>query len=617
MTGETRPPYDAIATAAEAGLSLDSSDPAGAPLTGGHRLDGSHSTPPPSNHLMPAAPEVASTESQGTALSQDELLLQASQIAEHLRGQLAEINRREQTLNEQLALLDRERRTIRLSVHELQKDLESRQARMKAREEELNAKIATCDKLVGDMEADRKSIATEREQLERERSELRLDAERELAEKREQLRQANEALNAGRQELDQERVRFEAEFANRRTELERDLEQQRATIRDQIQCEFVVERTELDNEKSNWVKERASQSDQLERQRQEFQSELASQRETVEAWRKQEESRLQAETDAHRELRGREHRASIDEVAQLQQNLQQERQLFENRSRFQQDHLESLRTEIENAQREFRVEQQVSRQETTKREILLDLRSRQLEHVRRLARQRDESCQRERRLLESVRQSLQNDRQQMLENLQEARQTWNDERQAQLAEIRRQQDLLTHHAESLEARRERLDRLRAELEETHHATLDMRLAVEETYAELSRSSGEEVVRRRVEEARAAMEHHYRQRNEETARQKSELDSARTEIQEQTRSLQAERDRLAEWISERESKLRQHEDRLQSKSAILEESRVELSGLGEARMKERLEAERMIRELLEQISELSDALATQTTAPQAA
>ncbi|MCH8138511.1 MAG: hypothetical protein IH926_06105, partial [Proteobacteria bacterium] len=65
------------------------------------------------------------------------------------------------------------------------------------------------------------------------------------------------------------------------------------------------------------------------------------------------------------------------------------------------------------------------------------------------------------------------------ERLRDERRNWDQERQAQSAELRRQQDMLELHAENLEGRRERLDRLRAELEETHNSTLEMRIAVEE------------------------------------------------------------------------------------------------------------------------------------------
>src|SRR5688572_5537093 len=52
------------------------------------------------------------------AAADDGLLEQVSQISGHLKAQLSEIDRREQTLTEQLAALDQERRTMRLWVQQ-------------------------------------------------------------------------------------------------------------------------------------------------------------------------------------------------------------------------------------------------------------------------------------------------------------------------------------------------------------------------------------------------------------------------------------------------------------------------------------------------------------------
>src|SRR3972149_2541789 len=122
-TPSTGPPSLPLPTSAKlSGSSIENRPhiafewPEGTGSAAERRVDRSHAGAPADDQTLepgreaPAAPRAAPTD--------DELLLEASQIAEHLRSQSAELDRREQALNEQLSLLDQERRRVRLWIHQ-------------------------------------------------------------------------------------------------------------------------------------------------------------------------------------------------------------------------------------------------------------------------------------------------------------------------------------------------------------------------------------------------------------------------------------------------------------------------------------------------------------------
>src|SRR5690606_5417795 len=132
----------------------------------------------------------------------------------------------------------------------------------------------------------------------------------------------------------------------------------------------------------------------------------------------------------------------------------------------------------------------------------LELQRRQLLKARDRLAQREESLERERHLIDDLRRSLHARDSEQQQRWTEDRQAWEQEQAAHQADIRRQQDMLALHARNLEARRARLDHLRDDLEQTHRQTLEIRLAVEQLWAQLSQSFGEESSRKRIEQSRS-------------------------------------------------------------------------------------------------------------------
>jgi chromosome segregation ATPase len=92
----------------------------------------------------------------------DEQALQhAGRILEHLRVQLAELDRREQNLNSQLSAMDQERRSLRLWSQQFTDDAERREEELRAREIKLAEREAASDAYSAEVESREKSLAAE------------------------------------------------------------------------------------------------------------------------------------------------------------------------------------------------------------------------------------------------------------------------------------------------------------------------------------------------------------------------------------------------------------------------------------------------------------------------
>jgi len=174
-----------------------------------------------------------------------------------------------------------------------------------------------------------------------------------------------------------------------------------------------------------------------------------------------------------------------------------------------------------------------------------------------------------------------------------------------LADLRRQQDMLTLHAQNLEGRRERLDNLRAELEETHRTTLERRMAIEEAWAQLTQACGAEVAQQRLDQAQQQLSGHYRGLREALIEQRRELDEMRLVFQTQRDDVRSEQQTLSDWAATQERKLRARESDLQTQAEQLNVRESAWRAASQRWINEKIEAEAVIRDLLEQLTSLTE------------
>ena len=121
--------------------------------------------PPPTALPSDAAPEL------------DRFTLETSQIAAHLRGQYADLDRREQRLHAQLAQFDQERREQRMWSSDLETGLEEREFAIARQEAALAQRADACLKLETELKELHEALLRERHSLNLERDQLTHDRE--------------------------------------------------------------------------------------------------------------------------------------------------------------------------------------------------------------------------------------------------------------------------------------------------------------------------------------------------------------------------------------------------------------------------------------------------------
>jgi hypothetical protein len=163
--------------------------------------------------------------------------------------------------------------------------------------------------------------------------------------------------------------------------------------------------------------------------------------------------------------------------------------------------------------------------------------------------------------------------------------------------LRRQQEALAARVESLESRRIRLDKLRTELEETHRATLEMRLAVEESWAQLTQAAGQDDARRRVEQVRQTLVGYYEQMHASLAEQRREHLEAQAKFDRHRAEFADERLKLTAWLTKRDEELQLGEERLRIAANDAATNHSKWLAARDRWLLEKTEAEQLIRRLL--------------------
>ncbi len=576
------------------------------------------------------------------------VLADAGLLLQQMLAQQNELAEREAALEQRLLAFEAEQQRVQSVRMQQSAELERSRQQNVSLETSLREQVFAMEALHRQVEADQLVLERERVELERRRGTMREDV---LIE----LRLERQALDGDRLELSgaHERVRtltasLEEQLQSATAQAEQLIQSERERLwqtliaeweerRSQFQIEYdqwqatsLAEKQEIEREKafyeaavreaeSNFAAAREAQATELrsarerhlssiEFERQEQVSSLVSDRrlhlialsDEQHEWQ-QRRTTLEAELLAVRERELTELTAQRDELtvtySSQQSSLQSERAVLESRIRFQQEHLEKLREELERAQNEHRHERQLERQRLEEASQIQWRRMRQIDLYRVSVEEREKSLDRERDVLSKSRRALSSTTDLDRIGLQSEREAWSNERQIQQAELRRQHDLLTSHSENLESRRIRLDRLRAELEDTHRSTLEMRLAVEETWVDLTQSIGQEESRQRVEQVRHALIGYYRQLHEGLVEQRREHLDAQSKFERLRAEFLDERQKLMDWIAARDSELQIAEERWKIASTEISTRDAAWQAARDRWLMEKAEAEQVIRKLL--------------------
>ena len=126
------------------------------------------------------------------------------------------------------------------------------------------------------------------------------------------------------------------------------------------------------------------------------------------------------------------------------------------------------------------------------------------------------------------------------------------DRTQQQTDYQRQQDLLAKHSESLDARQQRIDKLRDELDQQHRIALEAKVVHEQAMQNWLKTAGDENARQMLAEAKEALSQHYGHTRESLALLRVEIDDGQRQFAQKRDGFRTERDSFAEWAGGRET-----------------------------------------------------------------
>ncbi|MDA0587823.1 MAG: hypothetical protein O2820_06080 [Planctomycetota bacterium] len=586
--------------------------------------------------LPPVAASDSSTEPD-LDLLEDDLLAQTAQVVQQVQTQLADLARREEGFRTQLGQLDQERRAFRFERQQFESDTARTRESLESRRRELAIESDQLRQERAQLGAEREAVATENRRLQADRARYRQELQAELHNDRTELQQTiarvdelqaslterEEALRAERREFessfDTARALLDEELASRRSEFQQQLATERARMEAEVNEEALTEELRTDRQRleqerarfqqtaQDWEQRKEQDVADQQRRRKQIDEEQRRAEHEIDELRRRVWDEIDTERTEHQSRLQAELLRATTEWDQSQAESRKQSALEQSRLRFQQDHLQRTRDEVETAQNQLRVEYQKSRQRLEDMLDIQRLRDRQLDRRRAMYEHIERSLARRQDTIVKLHQSVESHSARERERLSAERESWELKLQSQSAENRRQTDILALHAENLEKRRTRLDTLRTEIESRHSELLETQLAVDEGWAQLSQVTGDDGVQDRVDETREQLSTFYTSLRQGLSSQQTDLEEARDQLAQHRQEFHLERQQLTEAFADQEQQLRRRGESLRVQLGQVEQQEAEWQRARDAWIRERLEAEEIIRDLLAELAEAPERL----------
>jgi hypothetical protein len=368
---------------------------------------------------------------------------------------------------------------------------------------------------------------------------------------------------------------------------ERELEQDRARYRDQVEQELAAEREGLLAEREQLLAERAA----LENASQELAEQQSS-------WLA-EQARIVAEQES---AIGQERVALRAEFDQREAALQQREVDLAKRARFHDDHLARVRRQLEQQQSEL--EQQTAAHGVWREEVDASIRTR-LSHLRRyraLLESREGLCL---AAQDEISETRRRDAALVARELQELaaqHQSLQEQRGHHESELQRRTELLDLREQDLDRRTGRLGQLRDDTERTRQENVETHRLLEQVMARLAADL-------KVDLSAYARDLPSVPHSDSAASsaaldaQRRDLEAAESQLTEQRLAFQQEREALLEALAVREERLQMRESQLARGIGELSQRERDGQDALEEVQKERQAAESLLRELLTEIEAL--------------
>ncbi len=197
---------------------------------------------------------------------------------------------------------------------------------------------------------------------------------------------------------------------------------------------------------------------------------------------------------------------------------------------------------------------------------------------------------------DNLRKELQEARRQFHEEARQQRQRMAAEQRTAFAEIERQRESVRRRAEHVDQSRAALEQLRAELSGMHRETLEIRLATEELWAQLSSAAPPASLTKSLSGIRGKLADQYRIANAEIQEQKAELEAIRSQLAEQYEKVVLQKQRYDQWSQQHRKDAEADASRLAAREAELRQFEAKLHDRALQWQAQRLDYEQQIRRL---------------------
>lgn len=539
------------------------------------RIDQAHASKPKIIHAaargssVPAVVAGAPIEAESTSFevehSLEQLREHAAQLADRLQSEQTSLDRRERTIMAQEADLEAKWQNARQWMSERQQELDERAEALSAREQEL---------------IEREALAEDRAiQLTQVREEALAEREHRITLKEGEIDRINEEILARLAALDEDRAAWDERHAElearevatearhreldqRQAQLYRDIEQFNALKSSEEKRIAEIERREA--KVADWEQRLRAQGAQLEKQTDSLRARAGE----LEMERAEFRKSL-AELDARRE----ELETAERQLEFRHQEIQTALERYE-RLGVTEERMNELKEEARKyaARRRYldEAETQLSREKEEVAQQIRDLAAQR--------RQWDEHTMRERRAMVAQEQLAQADRQHRSAQL--------DQREAEI-----------------DARENALAQLQAELRGTQREVLEMRLATEETWAQLSGALAPASLTRSISQVRSKLADHYRNTLDDIASRSQQLEAVRRDLAQQLAAIEEQRQELAGWAERRHCDIEEQAARLVAREQELDRQQHHYEQMESQWCIERADYQAEVRRLLATIRDL--------------
>jgi len=151
-----------------------------------------------------------------------------------------------------------------------------------------------------------------------------------------------------------------------------------------------------------------------------------------------------------------------------------------------------------------------------------------------------------------------------------------------------------------------LEQLRAELGRMHRETLEIRLATEELWADLSGSAPPAALTRSLSQIRSRLADHYRMANLELHQKKEELEQLRAQLSEQYEKLVRQKRTFDAWVAECREEVEEQANRLLAQGEDFERRETDMGEFARRAQAEKLELQEEIRRLRAKLAAKAEA-----------